>query len=276
MTIDLSFERVEGVRPDRVMAFLHGVLGRGRNLRALARRFVDELPRCDAWLVDLRGHGESPKGTPAPSLEAAAEDIVLLAKQSAVPWRAILGHSFGGKVALEAARLGGMDSLEHLFVIDSMPGARTPVRGGDSALTILDHLSPLPESFASVSAFVAALEAAGITRELGQWLAGSLVRDGDRLRFSLVIDEIRALLLNYFARDLWPVVEHPPHGVSIHLVIGDHSGTYSQADRERAAQIAAANRQVTVDVLPAGHLVHVEDPEGLLGVLRSRMGEWRS
>lgn len=271
MTIDLSFERVSGSSPDRVMAFLHGVLGRGRNLRALARHFVTESPQYAAWLVDLRGHGESPRGTPAPSLEAAARDVVALAKHSEIPWRALLGHSLGGKVALEAARIAGIDFLQHLFIIDSMPGSRAPVRGGDSAMTILEKMELLPESFASISEFVAALEAAGLTRELGQWLAGSVVRDGDRVRFPLVIEEIRALLLDYFARDLWPVVEHPPDGVNVHLVIGDRSQTYSTADRERAAQIAAANKQVTLDVLPAGHLVHVDDPDGMLGVLLRKL-----
>src|SRR6185295_11256364 len=128
--VDLAFDRIDGARPKRVIVFLHGILGRGNNLRTIARRFVELRPEWSAWLVDLRGHGRSPKGTPEPSLEAAARDVVELAPSV----RAIVGHSFGGKIALEAARIGEIASLEHVVVIDSAPGAREPVRGGDSPL----------------------------------------------------------------------------------------------------------------------------------------------
>jgi len=50
-------------------------------------------------------------------------------------------------------------------------------------------------------------------------------------------------------------------------VIADRSDSYSTADRERALRIAAANKQVTVDVLPGGHWLHVDNPDGLLGKL---------
>jgi pimeloyl-ACP methyl ester carboxylesterase len=91
------------------------------------------------------------------------------------------------------------------------------------------------------------------------------------MHFALDLDEIRALILDYFARDLWPVVEHPPGVARIHLVIGDRSDSYSPADRERAARIASSNGRVTVDVLPAGHWVHVDDPDGLLRMLIHRI-----
>src|SRR2546426_12026329 len=114
MTIDLAFDQLDGARPERAIAFLHGILGRGNNLRTIARRFVEERPGWTALLVDLRGHGSSPKGTAGPSLEAAARDVVKLAARGAQPPGAIVGHSFGGKIALEAARIGSMSSLEHV------------------------------------------------------------------------------------------------------------------------------------------------------------------
>jgi pimeloyl-ACP methyl ester carboxylesterase len=125
----------------------------------------------------------------------------------------------------------------------------------------------LPTSFPSITDFVRSLESAGFTRELAQWLAGSLDREENQVGFALDLHEIRALVLDYFARDLWPVVEHPPAATRIHLVIGDRSDAYSAADRDRATRIAASNDRVTVDVLPAGHWVHVDDPQGLLRTL---------
>src|SRR5438874_10876025 len=126
--VELAFKRIEGARPEKTIAFLHGILGSGGNLRTIARRFVDARPSWTAWLVDLRGHGRSPKGAPNPSLETAARDVLNLAAQADLPLAALVGHSFGGKVALEAARLPALDSLAHVVVIDSAPGALAPIR----------------------------------------------------------------------------------------------------------------------------------------------------
>src|SRR5438093_1190915 len=270
--IDLAFDRVDGARPERAVAFLHGILGRGINLRTIAKRFVEARPGWTAWLVDLRGHGRSPKGTPAPSLQAAARDVVDLTGRAAQPLGAIAGHSFGGKVALEAARIGAFMSLEHLVVIDSVPGSRDPLRGNDSALAVIDAIESMPLTFASKSGFIEALVATGKTPALVQWLAQSVEKQGGRVRFMLDLHEVRALILDYFERDLWPVVEHPPGATRVDLVIGDRSDSYSPADRERAARISLSSDRVTVDVLPAGHWVHVDNPDGLLRKLLDYVG----
>jgi pimeloyl-ACP methyl ester carboxylesterase len=107
---------------------------------------------------------------------------------------------------------------------------------------------------------------------MAQWLAMSTEpAPGGGVRFALDKEEIRALLMSYFATDLWPTVESPPDASEVHLVIGDRSTSYSPADRKRALQAAARQPRVTVDVLPTGHYVHTEDPDGLLRVLLQRI-----
>src|SRR2546426_3473122 len=98
-SVHLASDRVDGAHAERAIAFLHGILGRGINLRMIAKRFVQARPGWTAWLVDLRGHGRSPKGRPKPSLEAAAHDVLDLGTRADLPLTAIVGHSFGGKVA---------------------------------------------------------------------------------------------------------------------------------------------------------------------------------
>src|SRR5262245_49054943 len=205
MSIELAFDRIDGSRNERTIAFLHGILGRGSNLRTIAKRFVEARPHWTAWLVDMRGHGRSPKGTPSPSLEAAARDVVKMSGRATPPLHAIVGHSFGGKVALETARIGAMASLEHVVVIDSVPGIREPLPGHDSALAVIEKIKSLPPALASKSDFVDALVSRGITRPVAQWLAQSVEKEGDYVRFVLDLEEIRALILDYFARDLWPL-----------------------------------------------------------------------
>jgi pimeloyl-ACP methyl ester carboxylesterase len=270
MSIDLAFERLDGANPQRSIAFLHGILGRGTNLRTLAKQFINARQDWSTWLVDLRGHGRSPKSTPRPSIEAAAEDVIHLATKSDTPVAAIVGHSFGGKVALEAGRLNRLPTLRHIVTIDSVPGPRTPLRGGDSALAVIDSIESLPP-FASKTEFIRALMAAGQTRTIAEWLAASVEKEGDRARFALDLNEIRGLIDDYFSRDLWPVVEHPPDGIQVHLIVADQSDSYSPADRARALDLAAASGQVTVDVLPGNHWLHVDNPDGLLATLLERV-----
>jgi pimeloyl-ACP methyl ester carboxylesterase len=271
MSVDLQYDRIDGAAPERAIAFLHGILGRGLNLRSIARKFVEARPHWSAVLVDLRGHGRSPKGTPAPSIEAAARDVLDLASRTKPLLGSIVGHSFGGKVALEAARLGGMATPEHLVLIDSAAGPRTNLRGSGSPLDIIETLESLPSTFASRNSFVDAVIAAGKPRAIAQWLAQSLEPEGDHVRFGLDLGEIRVLLSDYSIRDLWPVVESPPGSSRVHLVIAEKSDSYSPEDRTRAARLSETSERVTVDVLPAGHWVHVDDPDGLLRVLLTRI-----
>src|SRR5262245_59504578 len=128
VSIELAFEEIDGTSGQRLVIFLHGILGRGSNLRSIARQFIAARPDWTAWLVDLRGHGRSIKSGPGPSLEAAARDVANLTDRAKLPFGAIVGHSFGGKVALEAARIGAMPTFGHVVVIDSAPGSREAFR----------------------------------------------------------------------------------------------------------------------------------------------------
>ncbi len=266
MAVQLESDTIDAPGAEQVAVFLHGILGSGQNLRTLARRFVTARPGWSAWLVDLRGHGSSPKRSPEPSLAAAARDVLDLTRSSALPIGAIIGHSFGGKVALEMVRQGLVP--DHVVVLDSIPGPRLDARGSESTLEVIEMLERLPETFASREEFVAAVVAAGQARPLAQWLAISLERAPSGYGFGPDLGEIRALLTSYFEADLWPVIESPPERSRIHLVIGDRSPVWSAEDRARA--LALATERVTVDVLPAGHWIHVEDPEGVLRVMLQR------
>ncbi|MDQ3036297.1 MAG: alpha/beta fold hydrolase [Myxococcota bacterium] len=261
-----------GAAPERSFVLLHGILGSGQNLRTIARRFVAERPRWAAVLVDLRRHGASLDAPGPDTLEQAALDVAELAASLTVPAGAVLGHSFGGKVALQwLAAAREQAGLEHVHVIDSNPGSRLDARGSEGTLRVVDMLDALPYPFESRDAFVQAVLAQDPRPTLAQWLAMSVRRAEDGWRFGPPIASIRALLSSYFAEDLWPIVESPPDGAHVHLVIGARSTVLDAADRTRASEIAARlPDRVTVDVLPTDHWVHAEDPDGLLRVLLER------
>jgi pimeloyl-ACP methyl ester carboxylesterase len=80
---------------------------------------------------------------------------------------------------------------------------------------------------------------------------------------------MRSMLEDYFAQDLWSVIESPPGRVREHLVIGGTSLVYDATDRERAHRAATqSGGRVEVHELPdAGHWVHVDDPDGLFAIM---------
>lgn len=261
-----------GAEPERSFVLLHGILGSRPNLRTIARRFVEERPAWAAILVDLRRHGDSLEVAGPDTLAQAALDVAELARTLERPARAVLGHSFGGKVALQwLAAEGDAGALEHTFVVDSNPGPRPDARGSEGTLRVVDAVGSLPYPFATRAEFITAMtERHG--RTIAQWLAMNLRQAEDGWRFGPPIESIRALLASYFAVDLWPVIESPPDGARVHVVIGDRSSVLDTADRERAAAIAARlPDRVTVDVLPTDHWVHAEDPDGLLRAILARV-----
>ncbi|MBM4776622.1 MAG: alpha/beta hydrolase [Archangiaceae bacterium] len=257
---------------ERSLLLLHGILGQGTNLRTLARRFVEVRPGWQAVLVDLRAHGQSQAVEGDDSITRAADDVAETVMTLVAPVRAVLGHSFGGKVAmLLAERLQG---LEHLVVLDSGPGQRTDFRGSELTMKVLSTLEDAPAVFGSREAFVTHLATAGIDKGIGQWLGMNLERDEGSFRFRLSLSRIRSLLASYFATDCWPLLERlaAGDGPSFHLVIGARSKVFDVSERERAESLAArSSSRCTVDLLETGHWVHVDDFEGTLRVLLARV-----
>jgi pimeloyl-ACP methyl ester carboxylesterase len=260
-----------GATPTKTVLFLHGILGSGANLRSHARAFIQARPDFLAALIDLRGHGRSLETDGEDTVTNAAADLAQTAQRWTTPVHAVVGHSFGGKVALAYARTH--PGLTAVMTLDSAPGPRVDARGSEATLEVLTILEALARVWPTRDAFIAGIEARGLSRAIGQWLGMNLESRPEGWVFRLSLPRIHALLDDYFQLDLWPVVEDAARtkkGPRIHLVIGAKSSVYSPEDRLRAE--ALADDFVTVDLLDAGHWVHVEDPHGLSEVLVRRLG----
>lgn len=258
--------------PTRFMFVLHGIFGSGGNFRTFIRRLVDACPNWGFVLVDLRGHGQS-LDAPAPhTLESAARDLVHLGAHLKLNMRGIMGHSFGGKVSLAYAQLR-RDELDEVWVLDSTPSVRIDGMKTVGAAHVLDTLDKLPETFPSREFFIQHMTASGMDRPQIDWLAMNVRRDGDAFRFRLDLSTIRALLEDYFTRDLWSVVEQSDAQGRLGFIIGGRSITLSPSDRDRLSKLADGNPKLEVHTLPnADHWVHVDDPDGLFAVLKRALG----
>jgi esterase len=265
----LAHERMvaPGAAPSKWILFLHGIYGSGRNWGTIARRVVQVRPEWGAMLVDLREHGGS-RGFDRPhTLEAAARDLVALRDTLGIAVRGVLGHSFGGKVALAYAREGGR-GLEQVWVVDSTPDAMPPRGTSWETLAILRRL---PSFFGSRQAAVHALEAEGVATGVAQWLATNLEPADGGFRWRLDLDAMEELLLDFFRTDLWDVVENPPPDTVLHFVKAEDSDILSPAVCARIEEAGRRSGRVFLHRLPGGHWLNADNPAGMVALLSERL-----
>lgn len=272
MTRVLSHQRVvaDGAEPRQWLYVLHGIFGAGRNWGSVARQVVRARTDWGALLVDLRQHGASQGFAPPHTVNAAVDDLAALATAEVRP-AAVLGHSFGGKVALAyAARRP--ETLRQVWVVDSTPEARPP---GGTAWRMLEVVRGLPDAFASRDELIDALEAAGFARPIGQWMATNLVPADGALRWRFDTAAIEDLMLDFFRTDLWDVVEQPSPGLSIHFVKATESSVLGPTaiERIRAASMDGGGGGVTLHEIEGGHWLNADNPAALESLLVEELPE---
>lgn len=256
-------------QPSRWAVVLHGILGSGTNLRTFARKLALALPEWGFVLPDLRGHGDSPPGEAPYTVAACAEDVLALTETLGITPSTILGHSFGGKVALAAAQLAESRGrpVERVWVLDAPPGLPDVSLAVSSEVAqVVLALRGLPERYERREELVTLLTAQGFSLSLAQWMTTNLRSTGDGLRWRFDLDVISALLQDYAVTDAWPYLHDPARHAQIDVVRAERSERWSDAE---LARFAAAPDDVHLHLLPdAGHWVHVDNPEGLLQMIQ--------
>ena len=240
---------------------VHGILGSGQNWRTFARKLHKRVPNLGIALIDLRNHGRSPRGDPPHTLRACAEDLLRLSSEIGSP-DIVVGHSFGGKVALEFSIL---EQPLQTWILDSPPGAISEKPEDQSeVLQVIQALRSVPVPLAKRKDLIDILMVQGFSRPVAQWLTTNLTtgKDGYVWRFDIGI--VEELIQDYFQRDLWPMLENPMSSLDIHIVRAQNSDRWTPTSIRRlnALESCSAHR------LPnAGHWVHVDNPQALCNLL---------
>jgi esterase len=242
--MNLHFEAVGEGRP---LIILHGLLGSADNWRSMSRRLGAHY---QVLAVDLRNHGRSPHSDIF-DYDVMVADLREFVEQQALTRIMLLGHSIGGKVAMQFA-IDYSEQVDRLVIVDIGPKPYEP-----SQRYILEALRSLDltrcKSFADVDAALAA-EVSG--ESLRQFLLKNLARDENgRLRWKV---HLEAIDRNYdkLARGLAPgrTFDKPT------LFIRGGRSNYIEDDD--ALLIRQIFPRAEIATLPeAGHWVHVDAPE---------------
>ena len=150
MSVSLNFVRHgEAGRP---IIILHGLFGSARNWQGIAKQLAE---RDTVYSLDLRNHGSSPHADEM-GYESMAADVLAFMALEDIKEAVVLGHSMGGKVAMQLA-LSEPKKVSQLIVVDMAPV--TYSHNFDDVLLGLYHVP---------------LESVGSRKEADQYLAEKL------------------------------------------------------------------------------------------------------
>jgi pimeloyl-ACP methyl ester carboxylesterase len=229
------------------LVLLHGLFGGGDNWSGIAPKLAE---RFRVLMPDLRNHGLSPHSDMIDYPQMAADVAELLA--SAGAGRAsIVGHSMGGKTAMQLA-LDSPQVVSKLVVVDIAPRAYLP--GHDNILDALLALN-LPD-FASRQQIEDALATEIPSLPLRRFLLKSVARDSNGKFFWKM--NLRGLAKNY--DKLCCAVGEGRTFAGPTLFIRGGSSDYIRAadEAEIYRQFPAARIET---ITSAGHWVHADAPE---------------
>ncbi len=251
---------------------LHGILGSGRNLRTFAQRLAVVHPQLRLWLVDLRNHGDSQGAPPPHTIAACCADLDALcaARKLRPAW--VIGHSYGGKVAVAWAGTAPA-GLQRLWVLDSPPAGYTMAQdadgdAADNVERVIATLREIPMPLANRRDVVGEFTQRGFPESIGQWMTTNVRQAADGYRWVFDLDAIDAMLVSYLATDTWPILESPPPGIRIDVIRAERSRRWPPDVLARFAAIP--HDQTRLHLLPnAGHWLHVERTEALVALMTS-------
>ncbi|KAF3332044.1 alpha/beta hydrolase domain-containing protein 11 [Carex littledalei] len=290
----LAYEEIQASpsKPFNRTAFVfHGLLGSGRNWRTFSRSLATELDKRspeNEWrlvLVDLRNHGRSAhiEGLKQPhNISNAAEDVANLVKLQNWAWPdVVIGHSMGGKVALDFATSCargdyGQSAIfpKQLWVLDSVPGEVITENNGDEIEKVLLTLKSLPSHLPSRKWVVDHMLSLGFSKTLSEWIGSNLKKSGESVVWSFDLDAAIDMFNSYRETSYWPLLEHPPKGLEIAMVQAEKSDRWQPHILQKLEALSKKEHvspeegKVSFHVLPnAGHWVQVDNPKGLLEIM---------
>lgn len=226
---------------------LHGLFGTLDNWQTLAKAWAEDYL---VYLVDLRNHGRSPHvdGLSYPSM---AQDLSEFMEQNWIHKAHVLGHSMGGKVAMELA-LTYPDLVDKLIVVDIAPRPYAPGHDDVFAALFAVDLQKLESRQEAEAILEKHLDEWGVR----QFLLKNLSRTkegGFEWKMNLPV------IYRDYARILEPPTETEPFEGPSLFIRGAASRYVKDEDMLRIQELFPRS---TLSTVPgAGHWVHADQPE---------------
>lgn len=243
------YTRVHGEGPPVVL--LHGLFGSGENLGAIARVLAGGFT---VHAMDLRNHGRSPHGERM-AYATLAGDVLDTMDAHRLGAAALVGHSMGGKTAMEIA-LTSPERASRVAILDIAPVEYA--RRHDRELDALARLDPAAlKSRADADRALADAIPEGATR---QFLLKNLIRGDRGFGWRIPLDTIA---------EQYPQLVRPPsqgrYEGPILFIRGGRSD-YIRDDHGPAIRERFPGARIET-IADATHWVHIDAPGECSGIL---------
>ena len=244
-TIALYSRKVGENGPDFVV--LHGLFGSGKNWRSFAGSLEDDF---QVWTLDARNHGDSPHAD-SMSYQQMAEDVARFFAENELENVILLGHSMGGKTAMQLA-LQFPDRIAALIVVDIAPVCYDHLHKQLKLIEAMQELHLAVEMSRSEIEKKLALKIP--EKRLLSFLMTNLNRQNGQFQWRIGLEQIAAGmpdLLNY--PELKSVFKGPVQ------FIGGENSAYLKFEYHALIRKYFPESRITM-LENCGHWLHVEQP----------------
>lgn len=236
------------------LVFLHGLFGMLDNWYGFAKGLSDQYT---CILIDQRNHGRSFHSEDM-NYRLMAEDVQRLLDDNWIHETAVLGHSMGGKTAMQLA-LDFPDLVTHLIVVDIAPARYLPSHQRE--FTAMEQLNPSMYKTRSDLRDALLVDLDAVTTD---FLLKNIARDETGFSWRLGLEGLQK---NYEDLIQAPTLLHDPYAGPGLFVKGGKSH-YIQESHVNAINDLFTDARV-VEIAKANHWVHVDAAPELAGLVSS-------
>ncbi len=233
----------------RAVLIIHGLFGSLRNWQTLAKELSANFV---VYTIDLRNHGRSPHSDEF-DYQGMVEDIREFIISHELGQAILIGHSMGGKVAMQFA-FDHPEFLEKLIVIDA-----SPLLHVDMPIYTLEALMAVDVgSITSRKQADDELAVAIPDERVRQFLLGNLRRQGEH-------DFVWCLNLPVIKKEFYNILKPVDSGKTYTgptLFVKGERSEYIEKAQFPNIQVLFSNAELIV-IPNAGHWVHVDAPKEL-------------
>lgn len=250
------------------LLFVHGIMGKGKNLFTFAKEIIKEYKNTNAVLMDLRNHGNSSKHNQPYNIEACANDLSILCQELKISPSMIIGHSFGAKVSLLAAQ---KLKTSQIWILDAPLSAYNVKKFSKNELTIMEIIEIMEKiKFPLVSRddLVSYLLEKNISLSVASWMSSNLELRSDGFYLIFYLQEIKEMLQSFLKSDLWQVAEIISKDCFINFVKAQKSDRIDQHEIKKI-DLHLAKRSSLHVLENAGHFLHSDNLLGLINIIKS-------
>lgn len=233
------------------LVLLHGLFGSADNWGSIAKHFSQHYQVIS---VDLRNHGRSPHSD-TQTYPDMADDLLAVLDALGLSQVHLLGHSLGGKVAMQFATQYP-DRVNKLIVVDMAMRAYP-----DRYTQLMDHMLAVDLSqMASRNEVDNALKDAIPNLRVRQFLLTNLVKNEAQLQWRINLPALKANYATLIA------------AIAVHFEQPSLFIRGERSDYVQAIDIAELQRHFTQAEfvsLPTDHWVHAEQPQLFIQALEA-------